>query len=140
MENESPFLVDYKKQKWEKEKTKTISFLLITNYPLGFNLWEFLEFAMRFFFLCIVSFVWDNKISICLVSPPDFPLTFLVFELLKWPGYQKCSKMFKVFEFFGFESNFSFCKRLGLNMTIDLKKNSKKMQFFRFLTIFESNF
>ena len=69
--------------------------------------------------------------------PPDPPLIFLVFELRKWPGYQKCSKMFKVFEFFGFESKFSFCKRLGLKWLLTWKKNSKKM---RFLTIFESNF
>ena len=67
-----------------------------------------------------------------LLSPfPDPPLIFLVFELRKWPGYQKCSKMFKVFEFFGFESKVLFYKRLWL---LAWKKNFKKMRFFRFLS------
>ena len=70
--------------------------------------------------------VWDNKpltlFHFCPPPPPDLPLIFLVFELRKWSVHQKCSKMFKVFEFFGFESKFSFCKALRAKMTIDLKK------------------
>jgi hypothetical protein len=64
--------------------------LLEPNYCMGQHTTDFLSF---------------------LSSPPPPrpppPLNFLVFELRKSPGYQKCLKMFKVFEFFGFESKFS---------------------------------
>ena len=64
----------------------------------------------------------------------------IVVELRRWPGYQNCSKIFKVFDFLGLELKFSFCKRLRLKMAIGLKTNLKKMLIFRFLTIFESEF
>ena len=52
--------------------------------------------------------VCDNKqlhlLQFCTPPPPPYtPLIFWVFELWKWPGYQNCSKMFKLFEFFCFE-------------------------------------
>ena len=62
--------------------------------------------------------------------PPDPPLIFSVFELRRWPEYQKCSKMFKVFAFFGFESKFLFCKRLWLKTAIGSKKKFQKNAIF----------
>ena len=62
------------------------------------------------------------------------------FEIWRWPGYQKCSKVFKVFEFFCFKSKFCFYKRLWLKTPIGLKKKlPKKANFHDFHRFWQWN-
>ena len=52
-----------------------------------------------FFFLFSLYCMWQQTtVNGRILSPPCTPppLTFLVFELRRWPGYQSCSKVFKV--------------------------------------------
>ena len=53
-------------------------------------------------------------------------LIFLVFEVRKWPGYEKCSEMFKRFDFFGSTTKFCILRALIVFKDFIWKKNSKK--------------
>ena len=65
-------------------------------------------------------------------TPPCTPLIFLVFELQKWPWYQKCFKMFKLFEFLGPIAKFCILQALTAFKDFAWKKNRKKEQKLRF--------
>ena len=114
-------------------------------------LW-FLKFLtdQKLFLICqkvlFLTTVYDNKqlklVEFCTPFVPPLyppPLTFLVFGLWRWPRYQNCSKISKVFEFFGFKSKICFYKRLWLKTPIDLKKKCQKMQFFMIFIDFYRN-
>ena len=63
--------------------------------------------------------------------PP--PLIFLVFELRRWPGYQKCSKLHAFFIFFGPKVKLCILQALTAFEDFTWKKNiPKKMQNLQF--------
>ena len=66
-------------------------------------------------------------------------LIFLVFEVRKWPGYEKCSEMFKRFDFFGSTTKFCILRALIVFKDFVWKKNFEKKEKFKISSNFKLN-
>ena len=81
-----------------------------------------------------------GSITILLPPSPDPSLFFFVFELQRWLGYQKCSKAFRVFDFFGSIAKFCILQALTAFKDFAWKKNFEKKAKFSIFTKFWAQF